>query len=173
MLEQNIYDMIEEQQLKLGYLEETVRLYYPLSSLNRFFDAQYSEEEMKVRMLQFAEDVKNRYGKIRISNQGERFCVAIPPEGARYVHERSDKECFLAKLITAIRKTESSLEDVLDVFRMYSDCVHVEKTTHGEFDYLVYFENGIPDSYRYCISQEGCHIIYHRYTKADYEEFGF
>ena len=32
-LEGNIIDMIAEQQAKLGYLKESVRLYYPLSSL--------------------------------------------------------------------------------------------------------------------------------------------
>lgn len=58
-------------------------------------------------------------------------------------------------------------------FHKYSDHVHVEKVSHGEFDYLVYFEDGKPDSFRYCITDEGCHMIYHRFTVEDYEEFGF
>ena len=32
-LEQNIIDMIKEEQAKLGYRRENIRLYYPLSSL--------------------------------------------------------------------------------------------------------------------------------------------
>ena len=36
-LEKNIVDVIKEQQAKLGYMREKVRLYYPLSSLNHFF----------------------------------------------------------------------------------------------------------------------------------------
>ena len=36
-LEKNLVDIIEEQQIKLGYCREDVRLYYPLSSLNHFF----------------------------------------------------------------------------------------------------------------------------------------
>ena len=32
-LKKSIVDAIEEGQLKLGYREETIRLYYPLSSL--------------------------------------------------------------------------------------------------------------------------------------------
>ena len=31
-LEQNIIDMIKEEQAKLGYRKESIRLYYPLSS---------------------------------------------------------------------------------------------------------------------------------------------
>ena len=36
-LEKNLIDILKEQQMKLGYCDEEVRLYYPLSSLNHFF----------------------------------------------------------------------------------------------------------------------------------------
>lgn len=36
-LEKNIIDVIKEEQAKLGYRKEKIRLYYPLSSLNHFF----------------------------------------------------------------------------------------------------------------------------------------
>lgn len=49
----------------------------------------------------------------------------------------------------------------------------MEKVSHGEFDYLVYFEKGEPDDFRYCITDEGGHFIYHRFTVADYEDFYF
>ena len=58
MLENNIIDMIEEQQLKLGYLDETVRLYYPLSSLNRFLSTEDDEDMMTKHLEQFANEVK-------------------------------------------------------------------------------------------------------------------
>jgi len=61
----------------------------------------------------------------------------------------------------------------MDVFHAYSDHVHMEKTTGTGFDYLVYFEDGIPDDYRYCLSLEGEHMIYHKFTPEDYEDFGF
>ena len=51
--------------------------------------------------------------------------------------------------------------------------MHVEALHNGEFDWLVYFEDGRPDAYCYCIADEGCHLTYHRFTKADYEAFGF
>ena len=37
-LKKSIVDAIEEGQLKLGYREETIRLYYPLSSLCTLID---------------------------------------------------------------------------------------------------------------------------------------
>ena len=39
-LAQSLIDIIKEQQAKLGYRKEIVRLYYPLSSLNHFFEGQ-------------------------------------------------------------------------------------------------------------------------------------
>lgn len=172
-LEQNIIDMIEEQQLKLGYLPETVRLYYPLSSLNRFLGMESSIEEMTGYLLRFSEQTKARLGGIVVSNQGERFCIAVPPEGAEYIHTHQRPKGFLADLINTIQRHGCTLEEVLNRFYKYSEHVHVEKVDNGEFDYLVYFEDGVPDSYRYCLSVEDCHIIYHRYTIGDYEDFGF
>jgi hypothetical protein len=65
------------------------------------------------------------------------------------------------------------MEDVFAVFRKYSDSVHIESVSHGEFDYLVYFEDGQPDSFRYCLTEEGEHVIYHRFTIEDYRDFSF
>ena len=36
-LERNLIDIIKEEQAKLGFFREDIRLYYPLSSLNHFF----------------------------------------------------------------------------------------------------------------------------------------
>lgn len=35
-LERNLIDIIKEEQAKLGFFKEDIRLYYPLSSLNLF-----------------------------------------------------------------------------------------------------------------------------------------
>ena len=37
-LENSIIDVIKEEQAKLGYRKEEIRLYYPLSSLDHFFE---------------------------------------------------------------------------------------------------------------------------------------
>ena len=58
----------------------------------------------------------------------------------------------------------------MKVFQQYSSHVILEKMADMDFDYLIYFADGQPDSYRYCLTKEGHHLIYHRYTKEDYEE---
>lgn len=172
-LEQNIIDAMEEQQLKLGYLPETVRFYYPLDSLNRFLKTAYTVEQMTEALKGFVRDVEKRLGTVQIRVKGERFEFAIPPEGAAYVHAHCDTDGFLAQLIAIVGRHGSTLEEVLACFRRFSENVHIEHMDNGEFDELVYFEEGVPDTYRYCISVEAGHVIYHRYTKEDYESFGF
>lgn len=172
-LENNIVDLIEEQQLKLGYLKETVRLYYPLSSLNNFLKTSCNVDEMREQLQYFGEKTKAHLGEIKVTNSGERFCIAVPPTGAEYVYNKLDKNGFLAQLIEVVRNHGCTLEQVLQIFNKHSDKVHVEQMSNGEFDYLIYFEEGVPDDYRYCITVEGEHVTYHRYTPEDYVEFGF
>ena len=42
-LYKNLIDIIKEEQAKLGFRREAIRLYYPLSSLNNFFETEYIE----------------------------------------------------------------------------------------------------------------------------------
>ena len=45
-LENSIIDVIKEEQAKLGYRKEEIRLYYPLSSLDHFFETEADAEEI-------------------------------------------------------------------------------------------------------------------------------
>lgn len=172
-LEENILDVLKEQQIKLGYRSETVRLYYPLASLNRFLEMKADAEEMQQALLEFGKESEDKLGFVSVSHQGDRFCLTIPPKGVDYVHEHMGDNEFIRDFIGTIEKHGCTIDDILQQFYKYSEHVHVEKADHGEFDYLIYFEDGKPDSFRYCITDEGCHMIYHRFTVEDYEEFGF
>ena len=169
-LEHNITDMMKEQQLKLGYRRETIRLYYPLSSLNRFLHTEYDKVQMHQALEDFSRETEPRLGKLTVSSQKDRFCILIPPEGAAYVHPHMEQDGFLSDLIQTVSRHGVTIEEVLSVFTSYSDHVQMEQLEDAEFDYLVYFTDGIPDAYRYCLTNEGCHVTYHRFTKEDYEE---
>ena len=172
-LEKNLIEVLKEEQIKLGYRSENVRLYYPISSLNRLLGVSLDAAEMEKALYGFGDHAKEHLGKIEISRVGERFCLQIPPEGVDYVHAHLTETEFISDFIHTIEKHGCTIEEALQVFYKHSAQVHVEKITDGEFDYLIYFENGSPDDFRYCLKDEGCHIIYHRFTEGDYEEFGF
>ena len=52
-LERNLIDIIKEEQAKLGFFKEDIRLYYPLSSLNHFFSA----TEMQTRSKSLTKEI--------------------------------------------------------------------------------------------------------------------
>lgn len=172
-LRQNVVDVVEEGQIKLGYRSETVRLYYPLASLCAFVGEAMDAERMGRALHVFARENRDTLGDVEITCRGDRFCIAVPPQGVAYIHEHTDPNGFLTAFVRAIGRHGCILEDLLEQFRRYSDHVHVEALHNGEFDYLIYFEDGRPDAYRYCVTDEGCHMTYHRFTREDYEAFGF
>lgn len=172
-LENNIIEVIKEEQIKLGYASETIRLYYPLESLCNLLGSDYTVTELRDPLTQFCELVKSRLGDVEFSHKETRFCFVIPPKGVDYVHESIEENHFLRNFIEKISSHNCTLDDLLQIFHRYSNDVVCEKMNNGEFDYLIYFKNRKPDAYKYCIKFESCHAIYHRFTEADYENFGF
>lgn len=175
-LEKNLMDMLMEQQAKIGYMPETVRLYYPLESLNRMLDMVLDEDEMFSLLSMFADNAAERLGGIQVSHEGNRFCLALPPKMSALVHERMNTEDnagyrFIKAFVDTISRHGCTPEQLRLLFEAHAgapDNVHMERMSGEDFDYLFYFENGRPDSYRYCVTCEGPHLIYHRYTPADY-----
>lgn len=172
-LYKNLIDIIKEEQAKLGFRRESIRLYYPLSSLNHFFETEDTEEQMKTRICQMPEFIKETLGDIKVTSKKERFCFHIPEEGSSYVHENTKPNEFIKELVEIVGKHGCKMQDIIALFRQYNKDISVEEISNGEFDYLIRFPEGYEDSYYYCFHDEGCHIIYHRFLPADYEDFDF
>ena len=81
-LRKSIVDAVQEGQLKLGYRSETIRLYYPLASLCLLTEKEMSAEDMTAALEKFAGENERELGRIEVSRKGERFCLAVPPQGA-------------------------------------------------------------------------------------------
>ena len=112
-LKKSIVDAIEEGQLKLGYREETIRLYYPLSSLCALMHQSVDAAEMTRALATFSEQVKGELGEIEVSRKGERFCLAVGPKGAAWVHEHTDPSGFLADFIAAIGRHGCTMDSAM------------------------------------------------------------
>ncbi len=166
-LDKSIWDSVKEEQVKLGYRKEVIRLYYPIDSVERMLDG-----EVTALLDEFRAAERDTLGDIKISCDGERYCFRLPEEASEYVHEHTASSGFLYDFIDIIGRHGISIEDVKAVFIKYSDRVHIEKLQSEDFDYLIYFEDGEPDDYRYCLTDEGHHIIYHRFTPEDYAALG-
>ena len=171
-LEQSLIDIVKEEQAKLGYRKEDVRLYYPLSTLNHFFDTEDTVEEMAERLTHLPEDMKARLGEIAVTHKKDRFCFHIPEQGSEYVHEHTAENEFIKELVELVAKHGCTIEDIEVLFRSHSDKIVTEPMDNGEFDRMIRFEEG-EDKYYYCFKDEGCHIIYHRFLPEDYADFDF
>lgn len=169
---QNLTDQIVEAQIKLGYAKETMRFYYPVSSLNALFGEQAKDAgEMLDKLKETPDFSGSVLGKLRFLIHEDRIEVSVPPEGAEYVYKNVERPEFLSDLITLFREHHTcSISDIRNVFEKYGAPYVCEKMPKDmDFDYVLYFEEGGADPYYYCIKEEMGHTIYHRFAKEDYE----
>lgn len=170
-LKKNVTDVIKESQIKIGYTPNPVSLNYPVDSLNNLLGTDYNAEEMGSALENFNMYVKDDLGEIQFSLHEGKYCLTIPAKGVSYVHENVQDSGFLTDLISLLTTCRNiSIGDVLKVFHKYSDHVSCTKVENDEFNYLVYFEDGEPDDYRYCIDIDLGHVTYHRVTPKDYDD---
>lgn len=163
-LEKNLTDNIKEAQLKLGYDNRPMGFNYMSTSLSHLLDIECTEEVLA----DFAEYVKTRLGKLDFRAIRNGWCITVSAYGTAYVNNLTGYD-FLSELINSVRKHGTSMEQVLDIFRKYSENIIIKEIRNDEFDLLVY---GV-DEYYYCLTNEGCHITYHRFIREDYEDLGF
>ena len=166
-------NLSKEEQAKLGFRKEEIRLYYPLISLNHFFEADDDVDEMQTRLEQFPEEVKKKLGDICVTHKKDRFCLHIPEQGSVYVHEHMAENEFIKKLVELMMNHGIKKEDILAIFQKEAKDIRVGDMHNGEFDFWVRFPEENEDEYYYCFKDEGCHMIYHRFLPEDYADFGF
>lgn len=169
---QNMIDQIKEAQIKLGYVRETVRLYYPVASFNSLLGTEAKDTGEMLRLLEenpaFSETV---LGRLQFSEHKGRMEVSVPPEGSEHVHREIPDPAFLKDIIGLFETHHAcTLADVRGVFEKYSRNYVCEKMPEGmDFDYVLYFSDSAIDSYYYCVREEMGHTIYHRFIREDYE----
>ena len=171
-LERNLIDLIKEEQAKLGYRKEEVRLYYPLQSLQHFYDCSDSAEAMQRRLADFPATVTDTLGAVEVSHKGERFCFVIPEAGTEYVHTQMKENEFIRQLVELVGSHGTTMEQIKALFEAQDKQCVITDMDSDEFDVLMRFTEG-DDPYYYCFKDEGCHIIYHRFLPEDYADFGF
>ena len=172
-LEKSLIDLLKEEQAKLGFMEEEVRLYYPLMSLNHFFNAEDDETQMAERLSHLPESLTEKLGDIVVTHKNDRFCFHIPVQGSIYVHENMKENEFIKVLIELVQQHGCTKEKLLDLFNSYWNKTECQEMDNGEFDFYIRFVDKADDTYYYCFKDEGFHFIYHRFLPEDYEDFGF
>lgn len=169
----NIIEQIKEAQLKLGFASEVIRLYFPVSSLCALLQV----KKMGGKDLLAALKKDGRFSSTPLGSitftlcRGERMEVCIPSEGAAYVHEQVPDPPFLAHMIKMFQNDHHlTIEEICNAFAQFNENYVCEEMQPGtDFDYVLYFPEGEPDAWYYCIHMEMGHTIYHRFTREDYQ----
>lgn len=172
-LEQNLSGVIAEMVLKLGLTGVPLSLNYPCASLGRMLGVEADPQALKPALEAFFAARAGLYGAVHVEPHEDGFCLAIPAEGVARVVAQAPAAAFLRDLIHTAQTPGATADDLLAAFRRHSDRVHVEPVDNDEFDLLVYFEDGVPDDFCYCIDQHDGFASYHRFSREDYEAFGF
>ena len=126
-LEKNLIDLMKEEQAKLGYRKEAVRLYYPLSSLNHLFEAEDSVDAMQERLIHFPEDMTAKLGMLTVTHKGDRFCFRIPEEGSEYVHEHMGANEFIKELVEIVGLKHKSSISLIEAGKYEPSIEKLEK----------------------------------------------
>ena len=127
-MKDNLMDIIKEEQAKLGYRKETIRLYYPLGSLNHLLKIKCDISGMKEILSDFCREVSEFFGNIEISNNGERFCFKIPDKGVQNMfHDHMSNNEFICGLVKLVADHICTIEKVKEYFLKFSDDIHYEK----------------------------------------------
>ena len=148
---QNMTDQIKEAQLKLGYARETMRLYYPLSSLNAMLEMQETDiRELAKKIRHELEAKKEKMGDTQIRIHADRIVFTIPPDFVEYVHEQVPEPPFLKELIQLFREKHAcTKEEITAVFEKFGAYECRQMPDGMDFDYVIYFTDSSIDSYDY------------------------
>lgn len=158
-LAKSLIDIVKEQQAKLGYRKEIVRLYYPLSTLRHFFECAGADYKIATGMISeqqmleilapnnLPKQLTATIGEIRATAKNERFCIEIPPEGSEYVHENTADNEFISELIALVGTHGCTMEQITELFYKYSDDIEKKDMQNGEFDCYIRFLNEPDDTY--------------------------
>lgn len=168
---QNLIDQTKEAQLKLGYTQESIYLYFPTESLNSILQTDYMDGESLLAELQQAPAFTgSKLGELNFRISRGRIEVRIPPEGVRYVKENVPDPVFLSELIRLFSHGHDlTIEQIRACFEKFSREYVCEKVSGSrEFDYVLYFVDERIDAYCYCVKTEMGHAVYHRFTREDY-----
>lgn len=164
-LEKNIIDQIKEAQLKLGFVRETMRLYYPVESVLGILEQSGSNCDL------LCQELVKEFPDFSFKIRAERVEVCVPPAYVEYVHQKVETPVFLASLIDQFQRHHHlDIEQIREIFSGFGTYICEKMPKGTDFDYVLYFRDSSIDEYYYCIRMEMGHTIYHRFLKSDYEQ---
>lgn len=174
-LEKHIMDTIKEWQIKIGYREGDMKLYYPGKSLAVLLGlpAEADEDRLVKALEEFSQAMEPKLGKIIISGNYERYCLDIPDKGCAYVADQVPEPVFLKRFLKELMTPGNTMEQIRACFAAYAEehgITYVEEPAGEEEDARAFcFTDNAADEYVYFVEENEFGLTYHRFARTDYE----
>lgn len=110
-------------------------------------------------------------GDTSFTDNGGLVAVQLNGSAVASAYRECGSNPFLTGLVR-LTAAHAPMKDILDFFRAQGD-VRLVPVREDEFDILAYYPTGEPDAFLYCLKDEGIGVDVHRYTKGDFEAFGY
>ncbi|MDO4344375.1 MAG: DUF3877 family protein [Eubacteriales bacterium] len=174
-LKKHIIDTVKEWQMKIGYMDEDMKLYYPMDSLKTMLGLEKNVEKVELdhALQKFAENVRGELGELKITDSNGRYCLDISPEGCAWIEENVPEPGFLKALLAIITSGDKGMEEVRRCFGEYAKkygCSYTEEneSCHG-MGHVFFFDDPASDEYVYCVEENEFGLTYHRFGRDDYK----
>ena len=166
----SLTDMIRETHIKVGYTASACGINYLRSSLCAML--RLTDDALEPALAEFFAAYSDRLGTPEITHHGDILHIRIPKEGAAYVHDNLPENDFLKALVGLLKAQDGALteEAILALFRTYAPDVRTVHPANAEelgADLVIWFADGKPDPYCYCMENEMGFWSYHRFGAWD------
>jgi hypothetical protein len=170
-LAKNLEAMIFESTVKIGYCKgQPVGIYYTPELLGHLLSAQdYPHKSMQEFLDEFTNESRETLGEVTWTKVNGRYLITVSGKGIDYIYEKNKENYFLPDLINVLKKSNLTIEMILEVFHQYSDEVLCEKSNDDEFEYSVRFLDKDIDEFIYCFTFDELGQYYHRFTVFDFK----
>lgn len=188
-LKKHIFDTIKEWQLKIGYREGNMKLYYPGESLALLLGVEGErkadkENQLEVALSAFCDKLEPQIGRIKVSGTYERYCLDIPAKGCAYVEESVEEPEFLKRFLQVLTKAGSSMEEIRTCFAEYAgvrETTYIEEVIEEEQDHkhadghahggsAFSFVDKRVEEYVYWVEENEFGLNYHRFSFEEYDK---
>ncbi|MGN0166288.1 MAG: DUF3877 family protein [Lachnospiraceae bacterium] len=165
----NIIDQVQEMQLKLGFANESVSLYYPYDSIRFLLETDLDNSALADTLIDIIS--QQTLGEMQLKATKSRVVVTLSPATVENIYLNYPPSDFLKDIIALFSDHHGlTMDNVAKIFEKYSpDYVSLKMPEDSDFDYVFYFKNPEIDSFYYCVKDEIGHIIYHRFIESDYK----
>lgn len=185
LLQKHIIDTIKEWQMKIGYRDGSMKLYYPGETLELLLADKATDSCaeaccLRKRLSMFCQEQEPVLGRIQITGDYERYCLDIPAKGCEYVARNVPEPEFLKQFLQVITEHGSSMDRIRSCFVQYAEkhvtdyieevleehVQHGGEHTHQAYAFL--FADDAVEEYVYWVEENEFGITYHRFTKEEY-----